>query len=150
MGCIKISEIKAASRSYVVPDWDFIHYLFLYLNFKLLIINISASFQMKCIWLFGLVEGSGLHRVLIISSTLASVNRFSDCRLLYEVEIPEGVYLEIESIFVMLPTIINLVNFYLLPILILRCVIQPHTSAHQFRQKSASRSPDQENMTRRF
>ncbi|VDM54024.1 unnamed protein product [Angiostrongylus costaricensis] len=80
-----------------------------------------SVYTMKCIWLFGLVilcrcnhcvtscewlngirpkifgkvEGNGLHRMLIVSSALASVNRFSDCRLLYEVEIPEGVYVNL-------------------------------------------------------
>ncbi|KAJ1373677.1 Protein tyrosine kinase [Parelaphostrongylus tenuis] len=58
-----------------------------------------------CQWINGIrpnfsskVEGNGLHRTLVVSITLASINRFSECRLLYEVDIPGGVYINVNSV----------------------------------------------------
>lgn len=46
-----------------------------------------------CFQLFG----EGLHRKLSIDTHLASVNRFSDCRLLYELTIPAGAYIDSDT-----------------------------------------------------
>uniref|UniRef100_A0A1I7WJ27 Phosphatidylinositol-glycan biosynthesis class X protein n=1 Tax=Heterorhabditis bacteriophora TaxID=37862 RepID=A0A1I7WJ27_HETBA len=44
------------------------------------------------------IIGSGLHLHLLISAHIASINRFSECRILYELDIPKGAYIDSDSI----------------------------------------------------
>ncbi|CAJ0935574.1 unnamed protein product, partial [Mesorhabditis belari] len=59
--------------------------------------------QIRDVEVRGSIDGLGQHRQWEIRSKVASLNRFTECRLGYELEVPKGAFLDLDTINSSLP-----------------------------------------------